>query len=241
MNARDYQGQTLKTFKAMADKAAEAQAAVAELDEREAAAGRSLQKGIIGRVGFDQIKRQCDEERAKVRAELERSVSNSLAEVDSVASTCFTPTAADLDADVLSLIEHVDLTEAEIRSMARDFKARSYTTARALYAEAARRGIDLHDDTQAYAAQVRDAMCEFSRYCLAMPSDGVFQKSWGAVVEKFGSVLTGLNGAYLQRDGYTGAEAKAHAGEAIEPQSAGVMSLMAGVSHTGSEGSSDGD
>lgn len=241
MNARDYQGQTLKAFKAMADKAAEAQAAIAELDKREAAAQNSLRMGVIGRVGFDQIKRQCDEGRAKVRAELKGSVSDSLAEVDSVASTCFTPTAADLDADVLALIEHVDLTEAEIRGMARDFKARSYTTARALYAEAARRGIDLHDDTQAYAAQVRDAMRDFSRYCLAMPSDGVFQKNWGAVVEKFGSILTGLNGAYLQRDGFTGEEAKAHTGETIEPQSTGVMRLMADATHTASYGASDGD
>ena len=48
MNARDYQGQTLKTFKAMADKAAEAQAAIAELDKREAAAQNSLRMGVIG-------------------------------------------------------------------------------------------------------------------------------------------------------------------------------------------------
>lgn len=241
MRTADYQAIVREVFKRMGGAAMDAQGKIAELDAREAAAGRSLQEGIIGKAGFDQIKRQCDEGREKARAGLERAVSDGLAEVDSTASTCFTPTAADLDADVLALIGHVDLTEAEIRGMVRGAKARSYTTARALYAEAARRGIDLHDDTPAYAAQVRETMRDFSRYCTAMPTDKGFQKSWGAVVEKFGNILNGLGGAYLARDGFAGDEAKAHAGDAIEPQSAGVMGIMASAAQTGSDGASDGE
>lgn len=228
MNAKDFQKQAMKAITELSTKAASTIDEAGKLDKAKAASDANLRDAIIGKALHDKDMADFKAKRAALMDGMDEFIAQKVDELKTVAAAAFTPNASGIsDADA-RMLDHVELTDGEIREMVCSYKAVSYTMARALYAKAQARGMDLHDDTPAYVAQVIDAVEDFGGYCKNAVQDDVYNKNFGAFVEKFASLINGASDAYFKRDGITEVEALAaeKAGRKYGIQSARVIDLL---------------